>query len=71
MREFPSETLSEYYIAPIKRKNSGTLNKSIPTRGKIVNKWRNFVSSLKPLKYDDIDVTSCQDNQEEPCTGRF
>lgn len=45
---FPTETRSTYYIPPIAKKYSKT-NKSITSRGKLVDKYRNKIQDYKKL----------------------
>lgn len=67
---FPeSEILSTYYIAPIPFKKIGlSKTKSIPSRGKLVNKWRNLCTAFK----SDKDKNNSEDEEkEEPILGKL
>jgi len=45
---FPTETCSTYYVPPIAKKFSRN-NKSITSRGKLVNKYRNKIRDYRKL----------------------
>lgn len=45
---FPNEVKETYFIPPIKKKDSA-MNKSIPSRGKLITMWRNKQHKTKIL----------------------
>lgn len=61
---FPSETTSLYYVPPISKKNSRN-QKSVPVRGKLVDKYRNKVRQSKRIFSDN--TTSSTDQENELC----
>lgn len=53
---FPTETSSTYYVPPIAKKHS-KINKSITSRGKLVDKYRNKIRDYKKLT--GYNLTDC------------
>lgn len=57
---FPTETRITYYIPPVAKRHSRN-NKSITSRGKLVDKYRNKIRDFKKLaghSYTDCDSPS-------------
>ena len=52
MKDFPTEVVSTYYIPPIP-KNLSRVRKSVISRGKLVDKYRNKLSQLKRLRVNN------------------
>lgn len=71
---FPTETRFTYYIAPITKKFSKT-NKSITSRGKLVDKYRNKIRDYRKLRdtlseSDRTYSTSCTSDFEGEGTNK-
>lgn len=62
---FPSENIHLYYVPPISKRDSRS-KKSIPIRGKLVDKYRNKIRQSKRLLTEN-STTSSIDQENELC----
>lgn len=65
---FPTETRQTYYIPPIAKKYSKT-NKSITSRGKLVDKYRNKIRDYRKLTGDTL--TASEPTSSTSCTSEY
>lgn len=63
---FPGETCYTYYIPPIRKKYSRN-NKSITSRGKLVDKYRNKIRDFKKLA--GYSLTECSSTSTSTYTS--
>ncbi|XP_024877873.1 uncharacterized protein LOC112458459 isoform X2 [Temnothorax curvispinosus] len=67
---FPTETCHGYYIPPVPKKHSKN-NKSITSRGKLVDKYRNKIRDYKKLTGCSLTDTSSTSPSTSACNSDF